>query len=119
MKKYVLAGTGSRGSESYVKPLTELYADCAKLCGLYDANKKRAEFAAKMTAYDVPVFDDWENMLKIIKPDCAIITTVDATHDKYIISALEAGCDVISEKPLTTDETKLNAIYEASQKTGR
>jgi len=119
MKKYVLAGTGSRGAESYVKPLTELYGDCAKLCGIYDANKKRAALVSKMTAYDVPVFDEWENMLKDIKPDCAIITTVDATHDKYIISALNAGCDVISEKPLTTDEHKLNEIYETSQKTGK
>ena len=119
MKKYVLAGTGSRGAESYVKPLTEIYGDCAKLCGIYDANKKRVDLVAKMTAYDVPVFDDWSEMLAKTKPDCAIITTVDATHDQYIISALEAGCDVISEKPLTTDDQKLNAIYEASQKTGK
>ena len=119
MKKYVLAGTGSRGADSYVKPLTELYEDCAKLCGLYDANPKRSERVSKMAAYDVPVFDDWENMLKTVKPDTAIVTTVDATHDKYIISALMAGCDVISEKPLTTDEYKLNAIYEAVQKSGK
>ena len=119
MKKYVIAGTGSRGSESYIKPLTELYGDCAKLCGVYDSNKKRAGLAAKMAAYDVPVFDEWENMLRTVKPDCAIITTVDAAHDIYIISALEAGCDVISEKPLTTDEFKLNKIYKTAQKTGK
>lgn len=119
MKKYVLAGTGSRGAESYVKPLTELYGDCAGLCGLYDTNKKRAETVSKMAAYDVPVFDDWGEMLNKLKPDVAIVTTVDAAHDKYIISALEAGCDVISEKPLTTDEHKLNEVYEAVQKSGR
>ena len=119
MKKYVLAGTGGRGSESYVKPLTEVYGDCTKLCGLYDANKKRAEYVSKMAAYDVAVFYNWNEMLDTVKPDVAIVTTVDATHDKYIISALEAGCDVISEKPLTTDVQKLNAIYEASQKSGK
>jgi predicted dehydrogenase len=72
-----------------------------------------------MTAYDVPVFDNWDEMLDKIKPDAVIVTTVDATHDQYIISALESGCDVISEKPLTTDEHKLNKIYEAAQKTGK
>ena len=119
MKKYVIAGTGSRGSFSYIRPLTEVYADCAMLCGMYDANKKRAEYASKMTAYEVPAFDNWDEMLEKTKPDAAIVTTVDATHDKYIISALEHNCDVISEKPLTTDEKKLNAIYKASQKTGK
>lgn len=119
MKKYVLAGTGSRGADSYVKPITELYGDCAKLCGLYDANRQRAETVAKMTAYHVPVFDNWSDMLAAVKADTAIVTTVDATHDEYIISALESGCDVISEKPLATDEKKLNAIYKAAQKTGK
>lgn len=119
MKRYVLAGTGSRGSDSYVKPLTELYRDCAKLCGLYDVNYQRAEQVSKMAAYDVPVFSDWREMLNTVKPDTVIVTTVDATHDEYITSALEAGCDVISEKPLTTDEKKLQAIYEAKQKSGK
>jgi predicted dehydrogenase len=119
IKKYVLAGTGGRGIASYIKPLTELYADCAALCGLYDINKPRAETAAKMAAYAVPVFGAWGDMLDSVKPDIAIVTTVDATHDAYIISALEAGCDVISEKPLTTDEKKLEAICEAAKRTGK
>ena len=121
MKKYVIAGTGSRGIESYLKPLTALYGDCAKLCGVYDTNRKRAELAAKIASahYEVPVFDDWAKMLKTVKPDAAIVTTVDASHDEYVISALEAGCDAISEKPLATDEHKLNAIYEAARKTGK
>lgn len=117
IKKYVLAGSGGRGFASYVKPLTELYTDCAKLCGIYDINGLRAKTASEMAAYEVPVFDDWDHMLAAAKPDVAIVTTVDAAHDGYIISALEADCDVISEKPLTTDEKKLNAIYVAAKKT--
>ena len=119
IKKYVLAGTGGRGTASYIKPLTELYTDCALLCGLYDINRLRAETASKMAAYEVPVFGNWKEMLAAVKPDVAIVTTVDATHDRYIIGALEAGCDVISEKPLTTDAEKLGAIREAAQKTGK
>ena len=119
IKKYVLAGTGGRGCASYVKPLTQLYTDCAKLCGLYDTNRQRAEMVSKMAAYEVPVFDDWDKMLAVVRPDVVIVTTVDATHDKYIIGALEAGCEVISEKPLTTDEKKLNAIYAAAKKSGK
>jgi predicted dehydrogenase len=117
IKKYVLVGAGGRGCASYVRPLTELYTDCALLCGIYDINRLRAEATAKMAAYEVPVFEAWDEMLAEARPDVAIVTTVDATHDKYVIGALEAGCDVISEKPLTTDEKKLNAIRETANKT--
>ena len=40
MKKYVLAGTGIRGTNSYIEPLTENFADCGKLVGVYDTNPK-------------------------------------------------------------------------------
>jgi len=119
MKKYVLAGTGIRGTNSYIEPLTKNFQDCAKLVGLYDTNPKRARVAASLAAYDVPVYEDWYEMIEKAQPDVVIVTSVDATHHEYIIKAMEAGCDVISEKPLTTDETKLNAIWDAQQRTGK
>lgn len=119
MKKYVLVGTGVRGTNSYIEPLTKDFADSVKLMGLYDTNHLRAEAAARMASYPIPVFTDWDEMLKTVKPDVVIVTSVDATHHTYIISALEAGCDVISEKPLTTDEEKLKAIREAEKRTGK
>src|SRR5690606_11812516 len=51
--------------------------------------------------------------------DVVIVATVDNTHHEYIIRAMEAGCDVISEKPLTTDAEKCMAILEAERRTGR
>ena len=41
-------------------------------------------------------------MLKEVKPDTVIVTSIDSTHDKYIIETLNFGCDVICEKTLTT-----------------
>lgn len=119
MKKYVLAGTGIRGTNSYIEPLTENFADCGKLVGVYDTNPKRAHAAVNRAAYEVPVFEDWDEMIAKTTPDVVIVTSVDATHHTYIIKAMEAGCDVISEKPLTTDEDKLNAIWETQQRTGK
>ncbi|MDX3451858.1 Gfo/Idh/MocA family oxidoreductase [Streptomyces sp. ME02-8801-2C] len=31
-----------------------------------------------------------------------VVCSVDRTHDDYIVRALEAGCDVVTEKPMTT-----------------
>jgi predicted dehydrogenase len=44
---------------------------------------------------------------------------VDAEHDEQIVTALEMGVNVMTEKPMTTDEVKCRRILEAEKKTGR
>ena len=46
--------------------------------------------------------NDFAKMLKEQKLDVLVVTTVDATHDEYIIPALYAGIKVLTEKPMTT-----------------
>lgn len=116
MKKYVIAGTGIRGLTMFYKSVKKYYPDDYKLSGVYDINRGRAECFAKDD--NIPVFDDFEEMLNTVKPDKVIITTVDAFHDEYIIKALKLGYDVITEKPMTTDATKCNAILKAEKETG-
>jgi DNA-binding NarL/FixJ family response regulator len=41
-------------------------------------------------------------MLKEEKLDVLVVTTVDYTHDMYIVPALKAGVRVLTEKPMTT-----------------
>lgn len=55
-------------------------------------------------------------MINDSKPDLVIVTTTDATHHQFIIKGLEMGCDVLSEKPLTTDEDKCQQIVDAEKK---
>jgi predicted dehydrogenase len=119
MKKLVLVGAGGRGINMYAMPITQKYADYATILGVYDTNYKRAELVSKRTGVDIPVFDDFQKMLTEVKPDTVIITTVDQYHDEYIIAALEAGCDAITEKPMTTDAEKCRAILEAEKRTGK
>ena len=58
-------------------------------------------------------------MIDEMTPDVVIVTTIDRTHDHYIIRAMEKGCDVLTEKPITTDEMKAQAILDAQKRTGR
>ena len=120
MKKYVLVGTGSRGTAGYIRPLTEELSDCANLCAVCDKNEKRAYAALKyVNNTTAKVYTDFDLMLETEKPDVVIVTTKDCTHDEFIIKAMEFGCDVLSEKPLTTDEVKFNAIHECMKRTGK
>ena len=58
-------------------------------------------------------------MIEEQKPDYVIVTTIDRAHHKYIIRAMELGCDVISEKPMTMDADKCQAILDAIKRTGK
>lgn len=119
MKKYVQVGCGYRGILSYAVPLVKEYSDCAQLCGVYDINKKRASLVSEYTGAQIPVYEDFDEMLKAVQPDTVIVTTKDCEHDKYVVKALNAGCDVIVEKPLTTTFEKALAIKEAEERSGK
>ena len=119
MKKYVIVGCGTRGILSYAVPMVKDFGDCAELCGVYDINYKRAELVSEYAGKAIPVYRDFDEMLKEVKPDTVIVTTVDAYHDFYTIKALHAGCDVISEKPLTTTFEKSLAIKKAEEESGK
>lgn len=62
---------------------------------------------------------EFDRMIAETKPDIVIVTTIDRVHHRYIIRAMELGCDVISEKPMTVDEDKCQDILDAIDRTGR
>ena len=119
MKKFVQVGCGIRGIEGYAEPILKEFKEHIQLCGVYDINPKRAALVSEFGGVDVPVYDDFDEMLSSVKPDTVIVTTKDCMHDFYVIKALEAGCDVIVEKPMTTTFEKANAIKEAEKKSGK
>jgi predicted dehydrogenase len=117
MKHYVLVGAGSRALSMFARPIAEQFSDSAALVGVYDTNAVRANYLGH--TYSVPVFDEFDTMLDQTRPDCVIVATIDCYHHDYIIRALEAGCDAITEKPMTIDAEKCRAILAAEQRTGK
>lgn len=101
------------------------YDGVSTLVGLCDINPGRARLAAEdaknRTGVDVPVYQDtdFDRMIRETKPDCVIVTTKDAKHDEYLCRAMELGCDAITEKPMTTDESKCRRILETQKRTGK
>lgn len=118
-KKVALVGTGSRGTGFWGKSVQKRYADIFEFVGLSDVNPGRLELAKKIIGVNCPLFTDFDEMLAKTKPDMVIVTTVDATHHTFIIKALKFGCDVITEKPMTTDEFKCKAIRDAEKESGK
>ena len=117
--KLALVGTGIRGTSFWGRNIVQNYSNETEFVGLCDINPGRLEFAKDFMGINCPVFTDFEAMINQTKPDVVIVTTMDSTHDRFIIKALEMGCDVITEKPMTTDEVKCQSILDAERRTGR
>ena len=118
-KRIALVGTGIRGTGFWGKRIVDNYSDIVEFVGLCDINPGRLEFAKRQMKVNCPVFTDFDKMVIQTRPDMVIVTTVDATHDEYIIRAMELGSDVLTEKPMTTDEVKCQAILDAEKRTGK
>jgi predicted dehydrogenase len=118
-KRLALVGVGDRGTSFWGKRIVDNYGDITEFVGLCDINPGRLELAKKNMGVNCPVFTNFDEMIAKTKPDLVIVTTVDATHHQFIIRALELGVDVLTEKPLTTDEVKAQAILDAEKRTGK
>lgn len=123
-KRYAIVGAGSRAG-MYIDAVAGLYSEQAELVGLCDLSHSRMNWHNRgleaRGLSSAPTFhaDDFDRMIGETKPDTVIVTTVDAWHHDYIVRALDQGCDVISEKPLTTTLDRLNEIDEAITRTGK
>ena len=115
-RRYVLAGTGSRGISMYAKPLLKQYGEFCELAGLFDNNRLRLDAANELLGTTLPVYTDFQQMLAEAKPDAVIIATSDATHAQYIVQTLAAGKRAISEKPVCVDVKQCQEVLEAQRR---
>ena len=117
--KVALVGTGIRGITFWGKRLVDQYSDILEFVGLCDINPGRLEYGKKYIGTSCPTYSNFEKMVTTGKPDLVIVTTKDSTHHEFIIKAMHLGCDVLTEKPLTTDEIKCQAILDAEKESGK
>lgn len=123
--RIALIGTGGR-SEMYIRAVLGTHSDTAELVALSDVNPGRVEYYQKLIGElggtgPVRSFDPAQ-LTEFIKEngiDRVIVTTPDYTHADYIVEALEAGADVVVEKPLTIDADGCRRITSAVAATGR
>ncbi|MDJ1503107.1 Gfo/Idh/MocA family oxidoreductase [Xanthocytophaga agilis] len=117
--RLAMVGTGSRGSSMWGTDVQKNYSEHIEFVGLCDINPGRLEYVKKRMGVTCPTYTDFDKMMKEAKPDTLIVTTVDATHHEFIIKGLEMGANVLTEKPMTTDETKCQAILDAEKRSGK
>ncbi|NLF02524.1 MAG: Gfo/Idh/MocA family oxidoreductase [Anaerolineales bacterium] len=124
-KRYAIVGVGGR-ARMYYEALTAEYAETCELVGLCDVNQTRMDYANQVIherngagPIKTYTFDRFDQMVAEQRPDVVIVTSIDRTHDSYIIRSMDLGCDVITEKPMTIDEVRCQAIVDTIKRTNR
>ncbi|MEV4620179.1 Gfo/Idh/MocA family oxidoreductase [Asanoa sp. NPDC049573] len=124
MRRYALVGAGARAG-MFLRALAVDHADRAVVVALADTNQTRMaahnRWLAELGAGPVPAYAaaDFSAMLAAERVDEVLVTSVDRTHADYIVAALHAGCDVVTEKPMTVDVEGCRRILSAVSETGR
>jgi len=121
-RRFALVGTGAR-AEMFVRALHD-HPETAELVAFADTNRRRMrvhnDWLRAAGRSPVPEYPAGElaAMLARERVDELIVTSRDDTHAGHIVTALEAGCDVITEKPMTVDAGGCRAILDARARTG-
>ena len=125
MKKYAIVGLGHR-SAMFTSAILGRFSAEAALVGLCDTNQTRMDyyngvFTSEYGTPAIPTYraEAFDQMIAERKPDVVIVTSMDRTHHEYINRAMRLGCDIITEKPLTTDAEKCQSIIDCQKETDK
>lgn len=118
VRRYAIVGLGSR-AQLFARALAA--SPRAELAAFCDHNATRMRVHNGWLGTEVPAHrpEDFTAMLAKERVDVVVVCTPDHTHADYVVAALEAGCDVVTEKPMTTDVEGARRILRARRETGR
>ncbi len=106
-------GTGFWG-ENQVRVFRQ--SPMADLVAICDSNKKRAEEMG--TKYSVPWYSDLNKFLRVPELEAVTVCTPTQTHLKVGLQAIEAGKNLLVEKPMTGEERAADRLVNSAKKAG-
>ena len=113
----VLVGCGAM-SARWLEAIAKI--DALRLVGLVDVDPERAKArAADSGLKDIAIGADLAAMLAAKQPDIVFDVVPPQARREVAIAALDAGCHVLSEKPLAVSMDDARAILAAAQRNRR
>lgn len=114
MKRVAICGLGGMGMVHY-----RVYQDIpsVKIVAVADPRTEMAK--EKIGEDDVKVYSDLETLLKNESVDIVDVCAPSYLHPELSIMAMEAGKDVLCEKPMAIDSKGTAKIMAAIERTGR
>lgn len=112
MKIYKAGIIGYGGMAGHHEKVMRVDYDRLKLKGIFDLNEHRCDVAKEHGYY---VYSSKEELLSDPEIDVVIIATTNDAHKELSIEALNAGKNVICEKPVTLSSDELLEIMEVAK----
>ena len=117
--RFAVVGVGGIGQGHVDGVMGSPEAELAALCDILGdkilEQRREREFLYDVDA-GVPIYTDFDEMLKKEKLDVIIISSPDATHCEYTVKAMEKGIHVMCEKPLSITDEESARMMEAARK---
>ena len=114
--KYALIGCG-RISPNHVVAAKNNHLEIVALCDIEPKNSKD-----KVLKFDLPKdthqYTDYREMLNAEKPELVAIATESGKHAAIALDCIEAGCNIIIEKPIALSLEDADAIIEKAKQKG-
>ena len=90
-----------------------------ELVWIVDRKEERAKGLAEEFGKNILTSTDWNSVIQNPEIAAVLILTYPDTHAEIAIAAMEAGKDVLCEKPLSRNEDEAKEMVEVSHKTSR
>tara|TARA_B110000037_G_scaffold108972_1_gene126137 strand:+ start:3542 stop:4618 length:1077 start_codon:yes stop_codon:yes gene_type:complete len=90
-----------------------------EICGIVTRSPESRAALNKELGGAYPEFADFQEALKVSKPDAVSISTYPDTHAEYAEAAFDAGCHVFIEKPLAETVVAAERIVAKARATNR
>jgi predicted dehydrogenase len=115
--RIALVGCG-KIADGHVEEIQKLGKERASVVAACDRETLMAEQLS--VRYGIPAYyGDFAQMLETEKPDVVHITTPPQSHLMLAKMAMDAGCHVYVEKPLTLNAADSRTLIEHAERTGR
>lgn len=113
--KLGIIGAGSI-SESHMEAISR--EKRVRLCGIADLNEETAR--ARVSRFGSPaVYRDYREMLAQESLDGVILCLPNHLHEQVAVEAMDAGCHVLCEKPLSIDVASARRMAAYAHRTGK
>src|SRR5215207_10397165 len=110
-------GSGGMGAR-HAETLSGMVSG-ARVGGVMDLDRPRAEKLATDCGPDVMVFEDEQALIRHDDIDAIVVTTPDETHAGLVMECLQHQKPVFCEKPLATSVEDARRIVDAEVELGR
>ena len=113
--KYALIGCG-RISPNHIAAARSNNLEFVGLCDVQEEMIR--DKVLKFDLDEVPIYLDYKEMLEKKKPELVAIATESGKHAEIAMDCIEAGCNLIIEKPIALSLADADAIIETARKKG-